>query len=86
MNDEDSQSKLSQGSVSTDGEWEGFPEEVTFLLVSGRESAPGAGNGKGRGREEKGQVSPRTARPCQEVDGSEAPVVQGQLPCQAARP
>ena len=76
VNDDDPQTKLSQGGVGTDGEWEGFLEEVTFLLVWGGDSAAGRGHGKGRGRG-KGHVSSGTSRLCQEVDGSEAPVVQG---------
>lgn len=79
----DSQSKLSQGSGSTDGEWEGFLEEVTFLLVWVRDSTPSRGNGKGRGRENR-HISPRASWPCQGVDGSEAPLVQSQLGNEAA--
>lgn len=56
---------------NADGEWEGFLEEVTILLVWARESTAGRGDSKCAGREEKGHDSSRKShqgvgglRPC----------------------
>ena len=43
--------------VSTEGGWEGFLEEVTFLLAWGREATPSRGNSKCKGREDRSMVS-----------------------------
>lgn len=60
--------------VSTEGGWEGFLEEVTFLLAWGREATPSRGNRKCKGREDRSMVSgggqdslTSKARPCAAV-------------------
>lgn len=67
---------------NADGEWEGFVEEVTILLVWARESTAGRGDSKCAGREEKGHDSSRKSH--QGVGGSEALWYRGQLGSPAA--
>ena len=74
--------------VSTEGGWEGFLEEVTFLLAWGREATPSRGNRKCKGREDRSMVSgggqdslTSKARPCAAVvsERTRLPVLELQL-------
>lgn len=74
--------------VSTERGWEGFLEEVTFLLAWGREATPSRGNRKCKGREDRSMVSgggqdslTSKARPCAAVvsERTRLPVLELQL-------
>lgn len=76
--------------VSTEGGWEGFLEEVTFLLAWSREATPSRGNSKCKVREDSSRVSgggrdslTSKARPCAAVVSARTrlPVLELQLCC-----